>query len=434
MRIEPNGSVNGRSKKRGHCMTAQIVRKRDLVEPEVTLETPHLKRETVEERPSPGEAPATAPEKPADSEKPAEPEKPAAAAPKRSIKKWVLIGLGLAALVGGALYGYRWWTVGRFLVSTDDAYIQADVTPLIAKVSGYITAIPVKDNAPVAAGDVLAEIDPGDYELALRTAENKLQTQHATVDRIAAQTLADVAAQAQAEAQVTSAEARRVQAQADYERAVALTARQVSSRQTLDAARAARDTAVAEVASAQAAVAEAKANVEVAKAQQKEARATLGELETARASAERDLSFTKVRAPAAGVVGNRAVDVGSYVSTGSRVMAIVPMNTLYVAANFKETQLASIMPGQEAELTVDAVKHVTFKGRVESIAPASGSVFSLLPVENATGNFTKIVQRVPVRIAIPVEDVSQFGLRPGLSVVVDVDTRTTPAQTSGSAQ
>ncbi|SEP71068.1 membrane fusion protein, multidrug efflux system [Faunimonas pinastri] len=371
--------------------------------------------------------------RPAESRKaedaPARTEPPVAAPqkPKGSKKRILLPIIGLAALAGIGYFGYNYWTVGRFMVSTDDAYIQADVTTLVAKASGYVAKIPVKDNSRVKAGDVLAQIDPIDYQLAVQSAQNKIDAEQATIDRIAAQIPASQAAVQQAQAQVTSAQATQVRTQADFERAQALAARDFGSKQALDAARAARDSAVAGVASAQAALAQAQANIDVTRAQQKEASAALAELRTALESARRDLSFTEIRAPADGTVGNRAVDVGSYVTTGSRVMALVPTSTLYVSANFKETQLASLVPGQEVELSIDAVRKVTVKGHVESIAPASGSVFSLLPVENATGNFTKIVQRVPVRIAVSAADAEKYHLRPGLSVVADVDTRTTPA-------
>ena len=365
--------------------------------------------------------------------RPADDTAAAPAAPaKRSRKSLIFVGLGILALVVASYFGFRYWTVGRFFVSTDDAYIQADVTPLIAKANGYVATIQVKDNASVHAGDVLAEIDPGDYRLAVQTAQNKVDAQHATIDRIAAQILADNAAEEQAVAKLASSNATRIRAEADFARSETLTSREFGSKQTLDAARAARDSAVADVASEQAGVSQARANTEVTKAEQKEATASLAGLQTALASAERDLSFTAIKAPADGVVGNRAVNVGSYVSVGSRVMALVPADTLYVAANFKETQLTTIAVGQEVDLRVDAVGSDTIHGRIESIAPASGSVFSLLPVENATGNFTKIVQRVPVRIAISPADVETFKLRPGLSVRADVDTRTGPKNAAAS--
>jgi membrane fusion protein (multidrug efflux system) len=376
----------------------------------------------------PGPAPTVPPVAvPADQPEGDAPAAPAEGKPKRSRKLLIGMCVGLVALLAGGYFGWNWWTVGRFMVSTDDAYVQADVTTLVAKASGYVSKINVQDNARVKAGDVLAEIDPVDYELAVTSARDKITAERATIARIESQIPASEAAVQQAQAQLDAAEATRVRAQADFDRAQQLAARDFGSRQSLDQARAARDNAIANVASAKAALAQARANVDVTKAQRAEAEAALAGLQTQLQSAERDLSFTTIRAPADGVVGNRAVDVGSFVNTGSRLMALVPTGTVYVSANFKETQLAELVPGQEVSLSVDALEKIELKGRVESIAPASGSVFSLLPVENATGNFTKIVQRVPVRIAISADDALRAHLRPGLSVVVDVDTRTTPA-------
>ncbi|MGQ4275159.1 HlyD family secretion protein [Terrihabitans sp. B22-R8] len=341
----------------------------------------------------------------------------------------ILLAVAVLALGVGGYFGYGYWTEGRFMVSTDDAYVQADVTTLVAKASGYVSKIHVRDNAQVKAGDLLAEIDAGDYQLAAQAARDKIAAQEASIGRINAQIPASEAAVAQAQAQIVSAEATRVRAQSDFDRAEALAARDFGSRQALDTARANRDNALASLESAKAGLAQARANVDVTKAQLTEAQASLNGLRTELASAERDLSFTQIHAPADGVVGNRAIDVGSYVTTGTRMMALVPTSTVYVAANFKETQLAEIVPGQEVSLSVDAIEKIEIRGRVESIAPASGSVFSLLPVENATGNFTKIVQRVPVRIALDADEAVRAHLRPGLSVVVDVDTRTAPPAT-----
>jgi membrane fusion protein (multidrug efflux system) len=186
------------------------------------------------------------------------------------------------------------------------------------------------------------------------------------------------------------------------------------------------------VKSAEAAFAAAKANVDVLSAQQNEGQRLAAELQTSVQKAERDLSFTEIRAPVDGVVGNKAVEVGTYVQPGARLAALVPLNSVHVDANFKETQLASLKPGQKVRIEVDAFPDSDIVGTVESVSPASGAVFSLLPPENATGNFTKIVQRVPVRVVVNPEIARQGILRPGLSVVVDVDTRTSaePAKTA----
>lgn len=343
--------------------------------------------------------------------------------PKRSKKKFILTAVLLAALGGGGWFGYGWWTHGRFVVSTDDAYVRADVTTVAAKVAGYVTAVPFANNAAVKAGDVVARIDDGDYRLAVAAARNKVETQQSTIERIQRQVDAQTAALGQARAQQTSAEAEQVRASADFARAQTLAATDFGSKQRLDQTRSDRDRAVANVESAKAALASAEANIAVTQAQAQEAVHVLEELKTALAKSERDLSFTVVTAPVDGVIGNRAVEVGNYVQPGARLAALVPLGSVYVEANFKETQLARIQPGQKVDIEVDALPGRKLEGHVLSFAPASGSIFSLLPPENATGNFTKIVQRVPVRIGVP-EDVARQGLlRPGLSVVANVWTK-----------
>ena len=342
---------------------------------------------------------------------------------KRSRKGRVLLLLLLAAASFGGWKGYGWYTEGRFLISTDDAYVRADVTTIAAKVPGYVVAVPVANNTAVKAGDVVARIDDGDYRNAVDAAKARIATQAATIQRIGQQVEAQTASLGQSRAQVAAAEADLTRAEADFQRAQALAQSDFGSKQRLDSARADRERAAASVDSARAALATAQANIGVIRAQETEARQTLAELRTTLARAERDLSFTVVTAPVDGILGNRAAEVGNYVQAGTRLAALVPLATTYVEANFKETQLARLKPGQSVDIEVDALPGRTIHGVVQSFAPASGSVFSLLPPENATGNFTKIVQRVPVRIAVP-EDVARTGvLRPGLSVVAAVRTR-----------
>jgi membrane fusion protein (multidrug efflux system) len=209
----------------------------------------------------------------------------------------------------------------------------------------------------------------------------------------------------------------------EYTRQQFLAKQQFASQQALEQAQAAHDQAAAAVASAQSVIDAAKDNLDVLKAQQREAAGTLEELKTAQAQAERDLSFTVIRAPVDGVFSNRVVQTGDYVQTGQRLASLVPLSDVYIDANFKETQLARIRPGEPVSISVDAFTDDAIKGRVESLSPASGAVFSLLPPDNATGNFTKIVQRLPVRIAVPAAVAERRLLRPGMSVVVSVDTK-----------
>jgi membrane fusion protein (multidrug efflux system) len=339
-------------------------------------------------------------------------------------KRRAVLALGLIAALGvGGYYGQHWWTEGRFYVSTDDAYVRADFSVISAKVSGIITAVPVKDNITVRAGDVLAQIDDRDYTNAVDLARNKLATQDATIERLKQQAIAQQAVIDQAKAQVASMKASLVRSSADFERAQALAQREFGSQQKLDQARADRDQGQAAVKAAEAAEVSVKANLTVLNAQVKEAEGVRAELQSSLDRALLDLSYTTVKAAFNGVIGNKVVQVGQYVQPGTRLLSLVPLDTAYIEANYKETQLDHIRPGQPADVAVDAADGRVFHGVVESIAPASGSQYSLLPPENATGNFTKIVQRVPVRIRVDGEAIRQGVLRPGLSVVTYVNTK-----------
>jgi membrane fusion protein, multidrug efflux system len=345
------------------------------------------------------------------------------ARPKRSRRGLVLGAVALVAAGTAGWYGYRYLTLGRFLVTTDDAYVQAYNTTLAAKVAGYVASAPVIDNTYVHAGDVIATIDDGDYRIAIDSAREKVATQKASVARMAHQIVAQEAAVEQARTQLVSAQAAERRMELELNRQNVLVARDASSKQLQEQAQANRDQAAAAVLGAKAAIDSATANVEVLKGQKQEAISTLNELKTTLAKAERDLSFTVIRAPIDGVVGNRAVQVGDYVQTGQRLASVVPLDDVYVTANFKETQVARLRPGQTVSIAVDALPEHAIEGVVESFSPASGAVFSLLPPDNATGNFTKIVQRLPVRIQVPREVAREGLLRPGMSVVVSVNTK-----------
>ncbi len=356
-----------------------------------------------------------------------DPKRPADAVPTARRKRLfaraaALLGLVLA-IGGGAYYGHYWWTSGRYFVSTDDAYVGAKNATLSPKVSGYISSIDVADNTRVSAGDVIARIDDGDYVLAVQTVRDQIAIQQAAIERLGQQVAAQEAAVDQARAQVASAKAAATRADLELKRQQDLTSRQVSSKQLLEQAQAANDQSIASVQAAEAALQSAIANVGVFQAQQEEARRTLKQSETSLAKAQRDLSFTVIRAPFDGVIGNRAMQVGDYVQPTQRLASLVPLDSIYIDANFKETQLAGVHPGQPVSISVDAFPEHDLEGKVASVAPASGSVFSLLPPDNATGNFTKIVQRLPVRILVPAAIAEQSLLRPGMSVVVSVNTK-----------
>jgi len=368
---------------------------------------PAVEDEPVAARPAPAARPQT---------------RVATSARKRRLR--VVAGVAGVLLLGvGGYYGQYWWTQGRYLITTDDAYVGAKNATLSPKVSGYIAEVAVEDNAEVAAGDVVARIDDGDYRLAVQNARDQIGVQQATIDRLGRQTTAQIAAVDQAKAQLASAKAGATRAQLELKRQQDLATRQINSRQALEQAEANAEQAVASVQAADAAIAAASANVDVLKAQQEEARRTLQQYQTALAKTERDLSFTVIKAPFDGLIGNRAVQVGDYVQPTQRLASLVPMDAVYIDANFKETQLAGLKPGQPVRISVDALPGRTLEGRVASLAPASGSVFSLLPPDNATGNFTKIVQRLPVRILVPAEVAEQSVLRPGMSVIVSVNTK-----------
>jgi membrane fusion protein (multidrug efflux system) len=330
----------------------------------------------------------------------------------------------VAAIGAGSWYGHQWWIDGRFMISTDDAYIQGDITNIAPKVTGYVAKVNVVANQHVKAGDVLVTLDNGDYRIAAEQAEAQIATQKLSLKRFDAQIEAAQATVAQAEASKTALEAALRGAEITLSRQQDLATRKAGVRAELDNARVAYDQAKANLAGADSAIASARANISVVSAQKAEAESQIRSLELTRDKAERDLAFTMLKAPYDGVIGNLAVQTGDLVSPGQRLAALVPVENLYIDANFKETQVEGIKPGAKVAIHVDAIEDHVIEGTVESISPASGSVFSLLPPENATGNFTKVIQRLPVRIAIPKSALERGDLRAGLSVVVDIDSRT----------
>lgn len=349
-------------------------------------------------------------------------------APEKKKRRSPVLPLILAALLAGAgWYGYGWWTDGRFLISTDDAYIEADIAIVSPKVAGYVEKVNVVENQQVKAGDPLVTLDGRDYQIALERATNAIESARLAVKRIDAQIVGAEAALRQAGAQRGALEAALRGAEITERRAGELASKSIGTAADLDNARVALDQARANLVAGEASVASAEANIGLLRAQRDEALNSIRAQELARDQAQRDLDFTVLKAPYDGVIGNLAVQTGDLVSAGKRLAALVPLTELYVEANFKETQIGNLEPGSKVRVHVDAYEEHDLVGTVTSLAPASGSVFSMLPAENATGNFTKVVQRVPVRIALPEEALAQGRLRAGLSVVVDVDTRTAPS-------
>ncbi len=339
------------------------------------------------------------------------------------MRKTALILLLVTLLALGAGGGSYWWTVWRFEQSTDDAYVQSDITVISPKVEGYIKEVRVADNQRVKAGETLFVIDDRDFAAKVAQAEAAVATKEAAVDTYDSRLELQRAMIDQAKAEVAAAEAEKARTARDFQRYQQLAASDYASKQRFETAQADDEKAAAALAQKRAAVVAALGTLRVLRAERDEEKAKRQQAHAALQLAKNDLDNTVIRAPVAGVAGNRAGQVGQYVKPGTQLLSLVPLPYVYVTANFKETQLTYMRPGQPAEISVDAYPDQPLQGRVESFAPASGAEFSLLPADNATGNFTKIVQRVPVRIALPAGGPLARVLRPGLSVTVTVDTR-----------
>jgi membrane fusion protein (multidrug efflux system) len=345
----------------------------------------------------------------------------ATGAPVKSRRRLALAGLGFAAALGAAAFGYHWWNVGRFLESTDDAYVGGDVTVIAPKVAGFIAEVAVTDNQKVHAGDLLVRLDDRDYKAALLRAEAAVAAQSATIANLDAGRQLQLAVIGGARAGVAAAEAEIARARDDQIRFKALAADKAASIQVFQKAEADYKEALAAGERSRASLEAAIRQLDVIATQRQQAEAALAgakaELETARL----DLGYTELRAPVDGYVGNRSGRAGAYATVGAQLLSVVPAQGLWVDANFKESQLAHMLPGQKVTVEADVLPGQTFHGTVASIAPATGAQFSILPPENATGNFTKIVQRVPVRIALSGDAATLGTLRPGLSVTAEVD-------------
>ena len=349
---------------------------------------------------------------------------PAPAKPKSRRKQMIFLLVAVAALAGAGTYGRSYWTDGRFMISTNDAYVTSDVSVISSRVQGYVAEVAATENSLVTSGDVLVRLDDGDYRIALQVAQSRAASAAQTLNRIDAQIVAAEAGVAQAQAQHDMADAQQRAAQSNADRVRQLAGKNVAAQAQLDTAVAGLDSGKASVAGADAAIANAQAQVGVLRAQRAEALGTQHELALAAAQAQRNLDLTVLRAPVGGMVANLNLEVGDLVSPGARLAALVPLDNLYIEANFKETQLNGLGLGAKVKISIDALPDASFEGTLASIAPATGAVFSLLPADNATGNFTKVVQRVSVRIGIPQTALDAGGLRAGLSATVEVDTRT----------
>jgi membrane fusion protein (multidrug efflux system) len=345
------------------------------------------------------------------------------AASRNRLRTWLFAGAGAAALALGAYYGTQYWTVGRFEVSTDDAYVQADNTTIAPRVSGYLDQVLVGDNEPVKAGQTLARIDQRDFTVALDQAKAdvaasqaavmvkraSLDIQQSTIEGANATLAVD-----RANEKFAQQEDKRYSDLASTGFGTAQNAQQAASRIAAASAAVQRDTA---------ALASAIKQVGLLKAELAQAEATAAHNLAAERQAELNLGYASIPSPVDGVVGNRTLRVGQFVQAGTQLMSVVPAANTYIVANFKETQLTHVQPGQSVEIEVDTFPGRVAHGHVDSIAPASGQQFALLPPDNATGNFTKIVQRIPVRIILDAHSALSVDLRPGMSVTPTIDTR-----------
>jgi membrane fusion protein (multidrug efflux system) len=335
----------------------------------------------------------------------------------------LLIAASLLGLAGSGWFGWRYWTTGRFEVSTDDAYVQADSTTVAPKVSGYLSAVLVQDNQRVMAGQVLARIDDRDFRAALDQARANVAASQANLEHTKAVLETQRAVIEGARAAVAVDVANQTFAEQDDQRYARLVAAGAASIQAAQQASSRNIALRASISHDNAAINAAVKQVDQLKADLAQAGAALLRDQANLRQAQLNLSYTDIVAAVDGVAGNRTLRVGQYVQAGTQLMSIVPLQSAYVVANFKETQLTHVQSGQPVEIKVDMYPGTRAHGHVDSLSPASGQEFALLPPDNATGNFTKIVQRIPVKIILDPGSPLRSELRPGMSVVPTIMTK-----------
>jgi membrane fusion protein (multidrug efflux system) len=342
--------------------------------------------------------------------------------PVRKRRKPWLLGAALIVVAAGGWYGVEWWQANRFLVTTDDAYVGGNVTPLAPRVAGHIDKVLVEDNQHVVAGQPVIRIDDRPFKAALERAQASVRQKQSALDNLRAQVSLQNSLIEQASADLEAKSAAAAFTAQDARRYAVLASAKTGSQQDAQKSAAADGQAQAAVAAARAALSASRQQLDVLNTQISEATAEVAAAKADLDTAQLDLGFTEIRSPIDGIVGNRVAQVGTYVSPGSYLLTIVPAAGLWVDANFKEDQLRAMADGQAATVYADVAPDQPLKGRVTSLGPATGAIFSVIPPQNATGNFTKIVQRVPVRITIDADQAGKVALRPGLSTVVTVDT------------
>jgi membrane fusion protein, multidrug efflux system len=344
---------------------------------------------------------------------------------------FVLIG----SLVLVVTREWNWWVGSSTLQTTDDAYLRADTTPLAAKIPGYIKAVPVQDFQRVHTGDVLVEIVDDDYRAQLAQAEANVAAALAAIDNIEQQKLLQGTMIKQAEADIQASEADLTRYHLETERQQTLLAHRLAgtpqlTEQAIDNEKRTEAT----VALNRAKLEQQRQQLNVLDSQKKQAAATLGAQQAARDLAAINLGYTRITAPVDGMVSQRQVRPGQYLSVGTQVISLVPLPNVWVVANYKETQMTNVRTGQRARVTVDAFPGKALYGRVDSWSPASGAEFALLPPDNATGNFTKVVQRMPVKIVLEHDPSLADLLRPGMSVIATIDTSSKSSDPDASAK
>jgi membrane fusion protein, multidrug efflux system len=357
-------------------------------------------------------------------------EKPAPVPVRAKIKRAALVIALLAGTALGGYYGHSYWTTGRYLESTDDAYVKADYTTVAPKVAGYIAEVLVQDNQPVTAGQLLAKIDDRDFRAALAQANADVNAAAAAVRNLDAQINLQHSLIEQAQAAIDASKASLDFADADAERYRDLMKTGAGTTQRAQQTESIRGQAVAQLQRDQSGLIAAQKKIAVLTTERDQAQAQLERSHALAQQATLNLSYTTITAPVNGTVGARSLRVGQFVAAGTQLMAVVPLHATYVVANFKETQLTYVRDGQPVEVRVDGYPDVKLTGRVDSLSPASGLEFALLPPDNATGNFTKIVQRIPVKITL--DDSRLTGLlRAGMSVEPTVNTKQTAVAERG---
>jgi membrane fusion protein (multidrug efflux system) len=363
-------------------------------------------------------------------DRPAEPHHPFA--PARPAH-WVGVAFRLfvlllvAGLIAFVANEWDWWVGSAVLQTTDDAYLHADLTPLAAKVPGYVVDIPVRDFQKVKAGDLLVQIEDDDYRAELRQAESNVADAEAAIQTIDDQRRLQAAVIDEAEDTIKGAEADVTRYDLEAARQQTLLAGGLAgTRQLVEQAVDDENRAKATLAHDRAELAQQRQQLAVLGSQAIQARATLGAQQAARDLAKINLGYTRIVAPVDGMVGERLVQRGQYLSVGTQVIWLAPLPEIWVIANYKETQMTNVRVGQAARVTVDAFPGVVLRGRIDSWSPASGAQFALLPPDNATGNFTKVVQRIPVKITLEPDPRLGDLPRPGMSVIATIDTSSTP--------